>query len=478
MKDFARTVVEQAKSRGTSYADCRVVERTSQDIRAKNGDLDDISSGKDLGWGVRVLIDGAWGFASTYRFERNAVDATVERAVEIARASGMLRRTPVRLAPAPVVAVTWMTPVKKDPFLVSDNVKVGTVIAASKAMMIPSVRSSLAMMAFLKETKTLATSEGSLIEQVIYESSASIQATAIEGTEVQRRTYPNSIFGDVRTEGYEHIEAEDIVAVAPRIAAEAVELLKAPPCPAGTTTIILDPTQLALQLHESGGHPLELDRVLCHEADFAGTSFLTLDKLGKFRYGSPHVNITGDATVPGGRGTFAFDDDGIPGGRTELVKEGILTGYLSSRETAGEMGWASSGACRADGWNRTPIVRMTNVNLEPGAFTLDGLIADTDDGLYLHTNKSWSIDDRRLNFQFGTEAGYLIKKGKIAGKVKNPIYTGITYRFWGGCDAVCNEDDWHVYGFPCGKAVPGQNGHVGHGTSHARFRGVEVGVRA
>ena len=477
MKDFARAAVDRAKACGASYADCRVIERLSQDIIAKNGELERFATGRDYGWGVRVLVDGGWGFASTFRFDPSSLESTVKRACDVARATASLRKTPVRLAPAPVVNATWTTPIVKDPFRVDDGLKVGTVLDASKAMMQPKVRTASAMMAFLKETKTLATSEGSLIEQVIYESSASIQAFAMEGREVQRRTYPNSIFGDVRTEGYEHIEKVDIAGAAPRIASEAVELLSAPECPAGATTIILDPTQLALQLHESGGHPMELDRVLGHEADFAGTSFLTLDKLGTFRYGSDKVNIVADATLPGGRGTFAYDDDGVPGQRTQLVKQGILVGYMSSRETAGGLGWESSGANRADGWGRIPIVRMTNVCLEPGEWTLDDLIAATDDGLYLHTNKSWSIDDRRLNFQFGTEVGHVIKNGKIVGKVKNPVYTGITYQFWGGCDAVCNRDDWHVYGFPCGKATPGQNGHVGHGTSHTRFRNVAVGVR-
>jgi len=478
LKDFARAAVDRASSCGASYADCRVIERLSQDIVAKNGELERMATGRDYGWGVRVIVDGGWGFASTFRFDPPSLESTVKKACEIARATASLRKRPVRLAPAPVVQAAWATPIVKDPFRVDDGVKASTVIEASKVMMQPKVRAAQAMMAFLKETKTLATSEGSLVEQVIYESSASIQAFATDGREVQRRTYPNSIFGDVRTEGYEHIEKVDIVRAAPRIASEAVELLSVPQCPAGTTTIILDPTQLALQLHESGGHPMELDRVLNHEADFAGTSFLGLDKLGTFRYGSHQVNITADATLPGGRGTFAYDDDGVAAQRTELVKRGILVGYMSSRETAGELGWLSTGANRADGWGRIPIVRMTNVCLEPGEWTLEDLIADTDDGLYLHTNKSWSIDDRRLNFQFGTEVGYVIKNGRIVGTVKNPVYTGITYQFWGGCDAVCDRSDWHVYGFPCGKATPGQNGHVGHGTSHARFRNVVVGVKA
>jgi TldD protein len=245
----------------------------------------------------------------------------------------------------------------------------------------------------------------------------------------------------------------------------------------GVTTVILDGSQVALQIHESCGHPIELDRVLGTEAAFAGTSFLTTDKLDGFMYGSDLVNMTADATIPGGLGTFGYDDEGVPAQSTPIVREGRFMGYLTSRETAAALGQRSNGAMRASGWNRIPLIRMTNVSLEPGTWTLNDLIADTDDGVYMETNRSWSIDDKRLNFQFGTEIGREIKNGKLGDLIKNPTYTGITPRFWGSCDAIVNRDGWVVWGTPnCGKGQPEQVAHTGHGASAARFRNVQVGL--
>jgi len=243
------------------------------------------------------------------------------------------------------------------------------------------------------------------------------------------------------------------------------------------TTIILDSDQLALQVHESIGHPIELDRVLGTEASYAGTSFVTIDKLGTFRYGSDKVVVVADATVPGGLGTFGYDDEGTAAQRVMIIDHGMFIGYLSSRETAPVIGRESSGAMLADGWNRIPLIRMTNINLEPGEWSLDDLIADTDRGIFFSTNKSWSIDDRRLNFQFGTEIAREITNGRLGKIYKNPNYTGITPEFWNSCDAVCNKEHWQLWGLlNCGKGEPGQAMHVGHGTAPARFRNVRVGI--
>jgi TldD protein len=241
--------------------------------------------------------------------------------------------------------------------------------------------------------------------------------------------------------------------------------------------VILDSTQLALQVHESCGHPTELDRVLGEEASFAGTSFLTQEKLGHFRYGSPIVNIYADATIPGALGSFGFDDEGVPAQRSPLVQDGILVGYLMSRETASVLGLRSNGTMRADGWNRIPLIRMTNINLEPGSWRFDDLVSDTDDGIYMALNKSWSIDDKRLNFQFGTQIAFEIKKGKLGRMLKNANYTGMTPQFWAACDAICDESHWQVWGLPnCGKGEPMQSAHVAHGAAPARFRNVRVGI--
>jgi TldD protein len=261
------------------------------------------------------------------------------------------------------------------------------------------------------------------------------------------------------------------------VAEEAVQLLSARPCPSKVTTLILDNSQLALQIHESIGHPIELDRILGTEASYAGTSFLRPETVGHFKYGSEWVNIVADATYPGGLGTFGYDDEGIESQRVPIISQGILVNLLTSRETAHHLGRKSNGTMRADGWNRIPLIRMTNINLEPGDWTLEEIIADTDEGILLSTNRSWSIDDKRINFQFGTEIGWEIKAGKLGEMVKNPTYTGITPQFWNSCDAIANKNYWQMWGTSnCGKGEPGQVAHVGHGAAPARFRNVQVGV--
>jgi len=339
------------------------------------------------------------------------------------------------------------------------------------------VRVSEAFMGSYRTDKIFASTEGSYIEQGIVECGAGIAATAIEGGEVQVRSYPNSFRGNFATRGYEWIEGLALTDHAERIGQEAEQLLSARPCPSKATTLILDGSQVALQVHESIGHPIELDRILGTEASYAGTSFVNPGMVGHFRYGSELVSIVADATRPGGLGTFGYDDEGIPAQKTPIITRGILVGLLTSRETAHHIGQGSNGTMRADGWNRIPLIRMTNINLEPGDWTLEGMIADTDEGLYLETNRSWSIDDRRINFQFATEVGWEIKGGKRGSMVKNPTYTGITPEFWNSCDAVGNRDHWQMWGTPnCGKGEPGQVAHVGHGASPARFRNVRVGV--
>ena len=259
---------------------------------------------------------------------------------------------------------------------------------------------------------------------------------------------------------------------------EAVELLSAPECPSEVTTLILDSGQVELQVHESIGHPIELDRVLGMEEAYAGSSFLTPDDRGTLRYGSPLVSVTADATLPGGLGSFGYDDEGVPAQRVPIIVDGIFQNFLTSRETAPVVGQTSNGTSRADGWSHLPLIRMTNISLEPREGSLAEIIGDTKDGIFMATNQSWSIDDKRINFQFGCEIAWRVKDGKLTQMVKNPNYTGITPEFWGSCDAVGGREEWTVWGTPnCGKGQPGQVGRVGHGTSPARFRDVQVGVR-
>jgi TldD protein len=303
-------------------------------------------------------------------------------------------------------------------------------------------------------------------------------ASAVAEGEAFNRSYPNSHGGGCYQGGWETITALDLPGHAERVASEAVALLSAPECPSATTTLVLDGSQLALQVHESIGHPLELDRILGDEAAFAGTSWVAAGDLGSLRYGSDIVNVTADATIPGSLGSFGYDDEGVPAQRVPLVREGVLAGFLSSRESAAAIGLTSSGAMRADGWARTPLIRMTTVSLEPGdAGSLEELIADTKKGVYFETNDSWSIDDRRLNFQFGCEIAWEIENGRLGRMVRHPNYTGITPHFWGECDAVCSREAWRVWGLDnCGKGEPMQVAHVAHGASPARFRSVQVGV--
>jgi len=478
LNELIDRALDLAKVKGAAYADVRIVRRSSQSIVVKNGAVGSLENYTSAGFGVRVIVDGAWGFASSATLDRKEVDRVTALAVQIAKASALVKLRPVYLG-APVTHVAkYRTPVKIDPFSVPLDKKLELLLAADAAMRaVKGILVTEASAAFIREDKTFGSTEGAYIEQEFIETGGGLEALAVGENDVQKRSYPNSFGRHQGTAGYELLEGLDLVSSAPRVAEEAVMLLSAPVCPSGVTTLILGATQLGLQVHESCGHPIELDRVMGTEAAYAGTSFLTLDKLGTFRYGSPVVNITADATIPGGLGTFGFDDEGVEAQRTPIIREGIFVGYLTSRESAAELGERSNGTMRADGWNRIPIIRMTNINLEPGDWEFDDLIADTDDGIYMEMNKSWSIDDKRLNFQFGTEVAYPIKNGKMGGLLKNATYTGITPRFWAGCDAVCNTKHWNVWGTPnCGKGQPPQVAHVGHGTAPARFRNVQVGV--
>ena len=479
MKDLIERALDAAQRGGASYADVRVVERETEGLTVKNGQLEGASSNTSAGFGVRVLVDGAWGFSSSAVLDLAEADRIADEALEIARASRIGRKEPVQLDDTAPVKDTYRTAYEEDPFAVSLDDKLRILMDADAAMArVPGVAIREGNMVAGRERKTFASLAGAWIEQEIVEAGGGIEATAVNESEMQQRSYPNSFGGQSVTGGFEAVRALDLAEHAQETAEVAVALLDAPQCPSGEMDLVLDSTQVALQIHESCGHPTELDRVFGTEASFAGTSFLTTDKLNQLRYGSDLVNIDADATAPGGLGTFGYDDEGVPAQRVPLIEGGLLVGYLTSRETAPRIGRGSMGSARAWMWSNIPLIRMTNINLRAGdAGSLEDLIADTDEGLYLEMNKSWSIDDRRLNFQFGTQAGWLIKNGRLTQMVKNPTYTGITPQFWGSCDAICSSDEWTLWGLPnCGKGEPVQTGHVGHGAAPARFRGVKVGV--
>ncbi|HZD60406.1 MAG TPA: TldD/PmbA family protein [Anaerolineae bacterium] len=478
MKDLTQLALDIAKASGATYADIRIVEGQNETIAIKNGRVEELITSTDYGFGVRVIADGAWGFAGSFLVERDEIERVARLAVEIAKASAMIKKQDIAIAPAPVIQDTYRSPMEIDPFTISLEDKLALLSKAEEIVRkTPGVSISSASMSISREKKVFASLEGSYIEQEITETGAGLDAIAIKESDIQERSYPNSHGGNFSTAGYEFIQGLRLEDNAARIGEEAVKLLSAKECPSGEFTVVLDGSQLALQVHESCGHPVELDRVLGMEASYAGTSFLTLDKLNTFRYGSPVVNISADATVPGALGTFGYDDEGIPAQKFDIVQGGMFVGYLTSRETAVILGQQSNGCMRADGWGRVPLVRMTNINLLPGDSSLEELIDGVKDGLYLATNRSWSIDDKRLNFQFSTQIGWEIKNGKLGAMVKNPNYTGITPEFWNSCDGIAGQDEWGIWGVPnCGKGEPMQVAHVAHGTAPARFRNIKVGV--
>jgi len=477
LDDLSARALETAKLKGAQYADVRVVHSKDEDISVKNGVVESLSANETMGFGVRVLVDGAWGFASSREMTKAEMDKVTDLAVKIAKASALARGEQVRLGDPVASKGTFTTPIQTDPFTISTEEKLNLLLQADEAMSrVENVKVRHGHLTFIREHKTFANSEGADTDQTIFEAGGGIDATAVKDEEVQRRSYPS-----VRaqgTGGWEYILAMNLPGNAERVATEAVQLLTAERCPTDkVTTVILGGEQLALQIHESCGHPIELDRVFGTEAAFAGTSFLTTEKLNNFQYGSEFVNITAESVRPNGLGTFGWDDEGVPASSTPIVKNGQFVGYLMSRETASILDLQSNGCMRASGWNRIPIIRMTNVSIEPGTWELDDLIADTDDGIFMESNRSWSIDDKRYNFQFGTEIGYEIKNGKKGKMLRNCTYTGITPEFWNSCDAVCNENHWIMWGTPnCGKGQPGQVAHTGHGAAPARFRNVKVGV--
>ena len=480
MRELTSRALDTATALGATYADVRVVRQLEEAITIKSGRLEGVAGGESEGFGVRVLVDGAWGFAASHSLSTAEADRVAAEALRIARASATAIRRPVVLDDRPPAEGRYETPVEEDPFAVPLEQKLADLMAADEALRrVEGIAWTESMYAAQRDEKAFAASDGSYTEQVITHVGAGLEANVIDGDEHQRRSYPDN-GGLWASAGYEHVRAMDLAGNAERIAEEARELIAAPPLPAGVRTIVLHPSQLYMQVHESCGHPTELDRAYGTEASYAGTSFLTPDMLGSFRYGSDLCDIVADATVPGGLGSFGWDDEGVAAQSVPIIKEGMFVGYLSSRETAPRIGRQSGGAMRADGWNRIPLIRMTNVNLLPKpGMTFEDIVADTDDGLLFETNRSWSIDDRRLNFQFGTEMCREIKGGKVGKLYRNATYTGITYELWRSMDAVGDASSWRMWGTPnCGKGEPGQTGHVGHGVSGARFRNVRVGVVA
>jgi TldD protein len=473
----AKRALDTATSRGAQYADVRFGSARDEHVEVRNGVVAGFHDGETAGFSVRALRDGAWGFASSSVVSDAEIDRVAAHAVAIAEASATVKGKGITLAPAGKFVDSYRTPREIDPSSVSLEERVKDLLAIeAEVRAAKGVTVGKAWIDVWRTRKTFASTEGSLIEQEILQCGSAVHALAVGDGDVQDRIFPGTC-GLYQTGGYEIVRKAALLENARRIGEEAVALLTADQCPSGRKDVVLSGDQVSLQIHESIGHALELDRVLGWEANFSGTSFATLDKLGSFRYGSPIVTVVCDMTCPLAMATHAYDDEGTPAKSVDLIRDGILVGYMAGRDTAHVANVEAGGCVRSEYWGRLPMIRIGNVNLEPGAVSEEQLIADVDDGVYMQSNRSWSIDDKRLNFQFGCQIGYEIKRGKKGKLLKNPTYAGMTPAFWGACDAIGDKRAWVAWGTPnCGKGEPLQTARSCQGASPARFRGVDVGV--
>jgi TldD protein len=442
--------------------------------------VDRATSSSARGIAIRVLGEKTWGFSCTSDLSEGALMRAADRAVAIVQASASAVPTAVPFPERAGEVGTYRTPLEIDPFSISIETKLSELEAAVSALRSgapPSIRTAEAWMDWTRLKKHLLTTEGTDVAQDLTYGGCGMHVFAVgDDGRTQRRSYPTWLGSDGFRAGYERVALLDLAGHARELRDEAIALLSAPPCPSGVRDLILESSQMALQIHESCGHPTELDRALGTEISLAGGSFMQPSLLNDLRYGSPEINLFADATSASGMGTFGWDDEGTRAGKHALVRDGLFVDYLSSRETAAALGRASTGTMRADGWNRTPLIRMTNVSLEAKNGSLEDLIADTRDGVYFATDKSWSIDDLRLNFQFSCEIAWEIKNGKRTRILRDPFYTGITPEFWRSCDAVCGPEEWKLWGIQnCGKGDPMQIMQVGHGAAPARFRAISSG---
>lgn len=476
-EDLGRRALDTATARGAQYADVRFESVRSERIEVRNAVVSSLADSRSVGYGIRALVDGAWGFAASEDISAAGIDATASRAVTIARASASIARRPVGEPPSSAYTDRFATPMVRDPQSVPLGDRVALLLDAEKALhSTKSIAVGRAWLDLWNTEKYFFSSIGSAIEQRITQTGSGVQALAVGEGDVQARTFPGDI-GLYKSGGWEIVEEAQLVANAARIGEEATALLTAPQCPSGTFDLILGGSQMSLQIHESCGHPAELDRVMGWEANFSGTSFLEIDQLGKLKYGSGLVTIVIDNTLPAGMATCGYDDEGTKSGVSDIIRDGMLVGYEMSNDTARAIGRTSNACVRAQSWEFVPMIRMCNLNLLPGNVPFEHLFDDVRDGIYMESNRSWSIDDRRLNFQFGCEISWEVKNGKRGRMLKNPTYGGMTSKFWNSCDAIADRRSWNAWGTPnCGKGEPMQTGRTTQAAAPARFRGIAVGV--
>jgi TldD protein len=474
---LAARALDTATQRGGEYADIRFENVRSERIEARNGVVATLSDSVSRGYGIRALVDGAWGFAASSDLSEAGIDRVAARAVAIAKAGASIARKRIGCAPPAAYTDTFATPVKRDPQAIPLGERVKLLLEAEEALHVsPQISVGRAWMDLWSTDKYFYSTIGSKIEQRIRQSGSGIEAMAVGDGDVQTRTFPGDI-GLYKAGGWEVIEQAQLRENAPRIAEEAVALLCAPQCPSGTLDIILGGSQVSLQIHESCGHPAELDRVMGWEANFSGVSFLEVAQLDKLKYGSGIVTIVIDNTLAEGLATVGYDDEGTKSTVSDIIRNGMLVGYEMSNDTARIIGRTSNACVRAQSWEFVPMIRMCNLNLLPGDVPFENLFDDVKDGIYMESNRSWSIDDHRLNFQFGCEIAWEVKNGKRGRMLKNPTYAGMTPQFWNSCDAIADKNSWVAWGTPnCGKGEPMQTARTAQCASPARFRNVQVGV--
>ena len=478
MQKLVQSAVEDALKAGADYADARVVRLTQERLTVRNGRLAQADAPEDFGIGIRVLKDGCFGFAAAPAVPRDlpqVLKGVARRALKAARDLGPARTKPIILSGEAGHVGDYSTPVEIDPFRISLDEKVSLLRRAEAAVHVrPEVVVGESMISLRREEQWQASSEGAALHQVLVRVGSHVTATASANGHVEVRSHP-AYGGQFLSGGWEHVLAMDLEASAPRMGHEASDLCFAPQCPAGPHTMIVGGSQLALQIHESVGHPSELDRIVGHEIDFAGASFVQPGMKNKHRYGSSIVNFEANSTLEHGLDTRGWDDECVPSGRWPIVKEGVLSGFHTSREYAAIAGETESrGSSRAEGWYNPPIVRITNLSLLPGEWDLEELLKDTEDGAILVDGvRTWSIDQRRVNFQFSCQAAWEVKDGRPGRLLRQPTYQGSTLDFWNDCDAICGPEHFQVFGVAnCGKGNPYQIAEMSHGAAPARFRNV------
>ncbi|MDQ6930626.1 MAG: TldD/PmbA family protein [Candidatus Eremiobacteraeota bacterium] len=474
---LASRALDTACARGAEYADIRFEVARAERIEVRNGIVATLSDATSRGYGIRALYAGAWGFAAGSDVSDAGIDCTAARAVEIARAGAAIARQRFGEAPKEAYRDSFATRVVRDPGGIPLGERVALLLEAERMLHVdPQISVGRSWLDIWRTDKIFYSTIGSRIEQSILQSGTGLQAMAVGNGDMQTRTFPGDI-GFYQAGGWEVIEKAELRENAQRIGEETVQLLRAPQCPSGEFDLILGGSQMSLQIHESCGHPAELDRVMGWEANFSGVSFLNANQLGTLKYGSDHVTIIVDNTIPEGLATTGYDDEGTKSTVSDIIRDGVLVGYEMSNDTARTIGRASNACVRAQSWEFVPMIRMCNLNLLPGQTPLENLFDDVRDGIHMESNRSWSIDDHRLNFQFGCEIAWEIKNGKRGRMLKNPTYAGVTPQFWNSCDGVADKNSWVAWGTPnCGKGEPMQTGRTAQCAAPARFRKVRVGV--